>query len=63
MASGNKATLVVRVTERRTLYGRTGRIDGEASGLFKGTTSYVLVYGNGQVKISNYDAKEKKISN
>ncbi|MEM7581434.1 MAG: IMS domain-containing protein [Cyanobacteria bacterium P01_A01_bin.80] len=54
-ASGNKATLVVRVTEKRTLYGSTGKVDKTQSGLFDETTSYDLVYENGQVKISNYN--------
>lgn len=55
-SSGNKATLVVRVTEKRTLYGRKGNIDKDQSGLFNSTVSYDLVYENGQVKISNYNS-------
>jgi serine/threonine protein kinase len=53
--SGNKATLVVDVTEQRTLLNSKGNVDKSQSGLFTSTVSYDLVYEDGQVKISNYN--------
>jgi serine/threonine protein kinase len=53
--SGNKATLVVDVTEQRTLINAKGNVDKTQSGLFTSTVSYDLVYEDDQVKISNYN--------
>jgi serine/threonine-protein kinase len=55
VSSGSKATLVVRVTEQRTLYGSKGNIDKDQSGLFTSTVSYNLVSENDRVKITNYN--------
>lgn len=54
VSSGNNATIVIVVTEKRTLYNRNGRVDKTQSGLFTSTTSYDLQYENGEIKISNY---------
>jgi serine/threonine protein kinase len=54
VSSGNNATIVVVVTEQRTLYNSNGGVDRTQSGLFTSTTSYDLQYENGEIKISNY---------
>jgi serine/threonine-protein kinase len=54
VSSGNNATIIVVVTEQRTLYNSSGGIDKTQSGLFTSTTSYDLQYENGDIKISNY---------
>jgi serine/threonine-protein kinase len=54
VSSGNNATIVVVVTEQRTLYNKKGNVDKSQSGLFTSTTSYDLQYENGEIKISNY---------
>jgi ARC6-like, IMS domain len=53
--SGDKATLVVGVTEQRTLFNSKGNVDKTQSGLFTSTVTYDLVIENGQVKISHYN--------
>ncbi|MEA5576526.1 protein kinase domain-containing protein [Anabaena sp. UHCC 0451] len=54
VSSGNNATIVVVITEQRTLYNSKGGVDKTQSGLFTSTTSYDLQYENGDIKISNY---------
>jgi serine/threonine protein kinase len=53
--SGDRATLVVSVTEQRTLFNSKGNIDKTQSGLFTSTVTYNLVIEDGQVKISQYN--------
>lgn len=54
VSSGDNATIVVVVTEQRTLYSRNGNVDRTLSGMFTSTTSYDLQYENGEIKIYNY---------
>jgi len=54
VSSGNNATIIVVVTEQRTLYNKNGNVDKSQSGLFTSTTSYDLQYENGDIKIYNY---------
>ncbi|MTJ11967.1 DUF4101 domain-containing protein [Anabaena sp. UHCC 0187] len=54
VSSGNNATIIVVVTEQRTLYNKNGNVDKSQSGLFTSTTSYDLQYENGEIKIYNY---------
>ena len=54
--SGNRATLLVKVTENRNLFNSKGNIDKTQSGIFTSTVSYDLVYEDGEVKIYNYNS-------
>ncbi|NJM21459.1 MAG: DUF4101 domain-containing protein [Richelia sp. RM2_1_2] len=54
--SGNRATLLVKVTENRNLFNSKGNIDRTQSGIFTSTVSYDLIYEDGEVKIYNYNS-------
>jgi hypothetical protein len=56
-SNGDRATLVVDLTEQRTLSNSKGNIDRTQSGIFTSTVTYYLVIEDGQVKISNYNIK------
>ncbi|PIG94362.1 IMS domain-containing protein [Gloeocapsopsis sp. IPPAS B-1203] len=53
-ASGNQATIDLIVTEQRTLYGSSGRVDRNGSGFDTRLVRYNLQSINGQWKITDY---------